>query len=114
MNVGREQRLFTTRQRIGLAARDAGCLSPGCARPPSWCEAHHINEFHDGGRTDIADGVLLCRYHHLLLHEQKWHITRHGADYFFVPPRSIDPDQTPIPAPPKTIMVKRMLAAVAG
>lgn len=112
INVGRDQRLFTARQRIGLAVRDGGCRFPGCERPPSWCEAHHVNEwFRDAGRTDIADGILLCRHHHLLLHDQGWQISRRGADYAMVPPRSIDPGQLPIPAPPKNDLVQRLLTA---
>jgi hypothetical protein len=91
VNVGREQRLFTQRQRIGLAARDGGCRFPGCDRPPSWTEAHHIDEFvRHHGRTDIADGVLLCRFHHMLVHNDGWRIVRERADYFAVPP----PDPT--------------------
>lgn len=111
VNVGREQRRFTSRQRIGLAARDGGCRFPDCERPPSWSEAHHIVPWSQGGRTDIADGILLCRHHHLLLHDQGWHVTRQHADYFLVPPRSQDPAQVPIPAPPKTRFVQRMFAA---
>jgi hypothetical protein len=101
VDVGRNQRLFTTRQRIALAARDGGCLFPGCDRPPTWCEAHHITPWRHGGSTDIADGVLLCRHHHLLVHNNGWRITRTGGDYLLVPPRSIDPDQTPIAMPSK-------------
>jgi hypothetical protein len=90
VNVGREQRLFTARQRIGLAVRDGGCMWPGCDRPPSWCEAHHINQWkRDHGKTDIADGVLLCKHHHLLLHNHGWDITRSGGHYTLIPPRSI-------------------------
>ncbi|MEO6533938.1 MAG: DUF222 domain-containing protein [Pseudolysinimonas sp.] len=112
VNVGREQRLFTTRQRVGIGVRDGGCRFPTCDRPPSWCEVHHINEwFRDDGRTDIADGILLCRHHHLLLHDQGWRATRTGASYCLVPPPSLDPAQLPIAAPPKTQMVKRMLEA---
>ncbi len=92
VNVGREQRLFTARQRIGLAVRDGGCMWPGCDRPPSWCEAHHINQWkRDHGKTDIADGVLLCKHHHLLLHNRGWDITRTGGQYTLIPPRSISP-----------------------
>ncbi|HAM26648.1 MAG TPA: HNH endonuclease, partial [Microbacteriaceae bacterium] len=55
VNVGRNQRLFTERQRIGMAARDGGCMAPGCDRPPAWCEAHHINQWaRDHGHTNIA------------------------------------------------------------
>ena len=56
-NVGRAERTFTERQRIGLAARDGGCMIGDCDRPPAWCEAHHVEEWdHDDGHTDIADG----------------------------------------------------------
>ena len=104
MNVGRDERLFTPRQRVGLAARDGGCRFPDCDRPPSWTEAHHINEWdRDHGRTDIADGVLLCRHHHLLVHNNGWQVTRAGTDYSVVPPRSLDPEQQPIPAPAKGV-----------
>lgn len=98
LDVGREQRLFTSRQRIALAVRDGGCRWPGCERPPSWCEAHHIQHWvRDGGRTDVADGVLLCKHHHLLLHDHHWEIERRGAagaDYWLVPPPD-HPDPTP-------------------
>jgi hypothetical protein len=77
LNVGREQRLFTARQRIGLAVRDGGCRFPGCRKPPSWTEAHHIDHWaRDQGRTDIARGILLCRYHHMLIHNNSWEIKR--------------------------------------
>ncbi len=113
INLGREKRLFTPRQKLGIAARDGGCLFPSCERPPSWCEAHHIDEyFRDKGRTDIADGVLLCRHHHLLIHNNGWRIVRKGADYSVIPPRTVDPRQTPIPAPPKTRAVQQLLATV--
>ncbi len=87
VNVGRNQRLFTEKQRIGMAVRDGGCMADGCDRPPSWCEAHHINQWvRDDGKTDIADGVLLCRRHHLLLHNTGWKIIRDGGKYFMKPP----------------------------
>lgn len=102
VNVGREQRLFTRRQRIGLAARDGGCRFPGCERPASWTEAHHIDQFaRDDGRTDIADGVLLCRFCHMYVHNDGWRIIRRGADYFAVPPDRPGRSRAPIPMPPK-------------
>jgi hypothetical protein len=79
LDVGRSQRLFTAKQRIALAARDRGCRFPGCDLPPSWCEAHHVSPWSRGGRTDIRDGVLLCRHHHLLVHDNHWTITRDGT-----------------------------------
>ncbi|MFT4260254.1 DUF222 domain-containing protein [Microbacterium sp.] len=83
LDVGREKRLFTPRQRIGLAIRDGGCRWRGCDRPASTCEAHHIDEWHaDAGRTDIDRGILLCRFHHMQLHHGGWRITREGLGDF--------------------------------
>ncbi len=111
VNVGRDRRLFTPRQRVGLTARDGGCRFPGCDRPPSWTEAHHIHQWQrDHGRTDIADGVLLCRHHHLLVHNNEWKIIRRGAEYYAVPPHTLDPGQTPIPAPPQGASARRKSA----
>ena len=110
VNLGREQRLFSRLQHIGLAVRDGGCIA-NCDRPPSWTEAHHIDQWHrDGGATDIADGVLLCRHHHLLVHNNGWRVIREGAEYFLVPPASIDPEQRPIPAPSRSRARQRLLA----
>lgn len=111
LDLGREMRLFTRRQRIALAARDGGCVWTGCDRPPSWCEAHHINEWlRDGGRTDVDDGVLLCKHHHLLLHNNRWRIERTGHQYFLIPPVEIDPTQTPRPLRSGSPAQRRLLA----
>ena len=82
LDVGREQRLFTPRQRIALALRDGGCRWRGCDRPASYCEAHHIDPYAEGGRTDIDRGILLCRFHHMNLHHHRWRITRDGKGDF--------------------------------
>jgi hypothetical protein len=87
IDVGRDQRLFTRKQRIAIYARDGGCMFPGCDRPPKWTEVHHINEWvADNGLTDTADGILLCRHHHMLLHNNHWTITRTGTVYFLHAP----------------------------
>lgn len=104
--LGRETRLYTRRQRVALAARDGGCRFPGCERPPSWTEAHHIVPWSEGGATDLADGVLLCRHHHLLLHNNGWRFDRIGGELVLIPPRSIDPKQRPIPAPSKNPIIE--------
>jgi hypothetical protein len=86
LDLGREQRLYTHRQRIALAIRDGGCLWPGCERPPSWTEAHHIDHWAHGGKTDLAQGVLLCRHHHLRLHNEGWVIRLRDGRYWLHPP----------------------------
>jgi hypothetical protein len=77
LDVGRELRLFTRKQRIAIAARDGGCMWPSCGAPISQCEYHHIDHWwEDHGRTDVDDGIALCRNCHLRLHNQRWRITR--------------------------------------
>ncbi|MFT4229216.1 MAG: DUF222 domain-containing protein [Microbacterium sp.] len=96
LDVGREARLFTPKQKLALAVRDGGCLWPGCDRPPAYCESHHCDHWVDGGRTDCARGVLLCRYHHLHLHNAGWRITRDKDGPFLLHPPPGVGEQEPI------------------
>ena len=82
LDVGREERLFTSRQKLALAVRDGGCMWPGCGAPASFCEAHHADHWAEGGRTDTESGLLLCRFHHMLLHNGGWRIRREGRGPF--------------------------------
>jgi hypothetical protein len=93
IDLGREQRLFTPAQKIALAARDGGCIC--CGAPPATTEAHHIDHWKNGGKTNIADGVLLCKFDHMLLHNNGWNIYRDDNGYWLVPPPDVDPEQTP-------------------
>jgi hypothetical protein len=68
LDLGREARLYSRAQRIAMVLRDKECRAEGCDRPASWCEAHHLKQWADGGKTDLADGVLLCGHHHRLAH----------------------------------------------
>ncbi len=86
LDLGREARLYTTRQKLALGVRDGGCLWPGCDRPPEYCEAHHIDEWSEGGDTDCDRGILLCRWHHLHLHNGGWRVTRDGIEGFLLHP----------------------------
>ena len=109
LRVGREKRLFTARQRDALAARDGGCRFPGCDRPVSWTEAHHIRPWARGGGTDVELGVLLCRHHHMLVHHNGWAIERDAAHGFVaIPPRSRDPQQRPVPMPSRSRVAGRL------
>jgi hypothetical protein len=110
INLGREQRLYSGQQRIALAARDGGCRWTDCDRPPSWAEAHHVKHWRrDRGGTDLADGVLLCRHHHMLLHNNHWGIQRRGAEYWLIPPVEVDPRQTPRLMPSKSAALRDLL-----
>jgi len=106
LDVGREHRTFTPKQRIALAIRDGGCVFGDCDKEPSMTEAHHIVPWSQGGRTDLANGILLCKFHHLLIHNNGWEIYRVGTDYFLVPPKDVDPQQRPRPMPSKSAAMR--------
>jgi hypothetical protein len=109
LRLGLEKRFFTPRQRVALAARDGGCRFAGCDRPVSWCESHHINPVSEGGRTDIEDGILLCRHHHMLTHDNGWRIERDPTHGFVaIPPRTEDPRRQPIPLPSRSRVLARL------
>ena len=98
LDLGREQRLFTRAQKIALAERDGGCAAPGCTRPPHLTEAHHASWWdRDHGASDLDNGVLLCWFHHHLLHEAEWTMTIVDGRVWFIPPPHIDPAQRPRP-----------------
>lgn len=61
--------------RRGLVARDGGCAFPGCDYPPEWCDAHHVIEWADEGRTVMVNLVLLCRRHHGVVHRTGWSVS---------------------------------------
>lgn len=100
LDLGREMRLYSARQRLALAIRDGGCRWHGCDRPASYCEAHHIDPYAQGGRTDIDRGILLCRFHHMQLHHGRWRITRNGTgDFVLHPPDGGAPTTLPARLP---------------
>jgi len=96
LDLGRERRLFSGPVRRALVLRDGGCRFPGCDRPSKWCDAHHVTHWDDDGPTCLANGCLVCGYHHRLIHEGDWEV-RMGADGLpeFIPPTWVDPDRKP-------------------
>ncbi|MCA1006693.1 HNH endonuclease [Rhodococcus hoagii] len=99
IDLGRTSRTVSKKQRRALVARDHGCAFPGCGAPPAHCEGHHVIHWADGGPTDLDNLVLLCRFHHGLLHHSHWRV-KIGADRtpWFTPPSTVDPYKKPIPA----------------
>lgn len=73
LDLGRSQRLFGRAQRRAMALRDQQCRAHGCSIPAAWCEAHHVRQpWALGGKTDLADGKLLCSYHHHRAHDYRY------------------------------------------
>ncbi|NKS21682.1 DUF222 domain-containing protein [Rhodococcus hoagii] len=99
IDLGRTSRTVSKKQRRALIARDHGCAFPGCGAVPAHCEGHHVTHWADGGPTDLDNLVLLCRYHHQLLHHSHWEV-KIGTDRhpWFTPPSAVDPYKKPVPA----------------
>ena len=73
LDLGRRRRLFSPAQRLAMAMQHPTCRAEGCTIPASWCEAHHWRRpWAQGGRTDLADGKLLCPWHHHRAHDSQY------------------------------------------
>jgi hypothetical protein len=93
----RHKRLFTAQQIKALLVRDGGCAWPGCGAKAGGCDAHHIIPWSEGGLTDVDNGILLCPYHHGMLHDSAFTLKMiRGKPHLLAPPW-IDPDQRWIP-----------------
>ncbi len=55
--------------------RDRECTFPGCGAR-RFTEAHHIVWWRHGGRTDLSNLLLICSFHHRLVHELGWSVRR--------------------------------------
>jgi len=83
LDVGRRRRYYTEHQRVAMHVRDRGCRAEGCDRTTG-LHAHHKTRWVDGGRTDLADGISLCPWHHARAHDTRYHTTHHpGGDVTF-------------------------------
>ncbi len=110
----------TANQRTALTQRDKGCIFPGCAAPPDWCQAHHVTPANPiTGPTLLSNLVFLCSHHHHLVHEGRWRLwraddgqlylarpdktvlrlTRHGTKTTAEAPTDTPPVPPPLPAP---------------
>jgi hypothetical protein len=99
LDIGRTSRVVTPTQRVALAVRDGGCVFPGCDRPLSWCEAHHLIHWLDGGPTDLANLILLCRAHHRAVHDGGWQLARQPDGHLIAtPPHRPHRRRQPTPA----------------
>jgi hypothetical protein len=68
MSVGRRTAVVPPAMRRAVIVRDRHCRFPGCDRPHTWCDAHHVVHWADGGPTALTNLVLLCRRRHRMVH----------------------------------------------
>jgi hypothetical protein len=69
LDVGRRTAVVPPAMRRAVIVRDRHCRFPGCDRPHTWCDAHHVLHWADGGATAVDNLLLLCRRHHRKVHE---------------------------------------------
>jgi hypothetical protein len=75
VGLGRSSREPSAAMMRQLRHRDQECRFPGCGAR-RFTEAHHIEWWSRGGRTDLENLVLACTFHHKLVHEHGWSLAR--------------------------------------
>lgn len=83
IDVGRKYRTAPPKLRMALEIRDRFCRFPGCTVPAEHTDAHHLTPWIQGGGTNFAEMVLLCRYHHRIYHQGGYRIVQKGRDIGF-------------------------------
>jgi hypothetical protein len=107
LDVGRARRVPAPATRRALRARDGGCVWPGCDRPASWTQAHHLRHWAQGGATDLDNLVTICRGHHWKVHEGGWRLIRTDEGMVVLPPVPLELRQPATPAvggPPPVLL----------
>ncbi len=73
--MGRASRSPSPAMMRQLRYRDLECRFPGCGAT-RFTLAHHIRWWSRGGATDLDNLVLVCSFHHKLVHEYGWSLAR--------------------------------------
>jgi hypothetical protein len=73
--ISREPSAAMMRQ---LRYRDGECRFPGCGAR-QFTQAHHIVWWTRGGTTNPSNLVLVCTFHHKLVHEHGWGLRRNPS-----------------------------------
>jgi hypothetical protein len=97
LDVGRRTPVIPPAMRRAVIVRDRTCRFPGCDRLHTWCDAHHVAHWADGGPTAAANLLLLCRSHHRLVHRPGGFTLElvDGVVVFRRPDRSVLEDRAP-------------------
>jgi hypothetical protein len=109
LDVGRKTRAVPVAIRRALWSRDRGCRFPMCSNR-RFVQAHHVEHWVHGGSTSLDNLVLLCSFHHRLLHQGGFKISvgADGAARFFASGDgdiAFVPATPPVPSAPPTAVV---------
>lgn len=78
VNLYRTQRVANSKQRDLARIATPMCPVPGCRVSADLCEFHHTQAWSQGGETNLANLVPLCRYHNRVNHDDPRHTNRRG------------------------------------
>ncbi|HEY1005471.1 MAG TPA: HNH endonuclease signature motif containing protein, partial [Streptosporangiaceae bacterium] len=100
--LGRRRRRPSSAIRRAARERDGcRCQFPGCESRR--VDLHHIQHWINGGRTDLANLISLCPWHHKLVHDRGYLIAAPpgggGAFAFYHPDGTRLPACAPLPEP---------------
>jgi hypothetical protein len=108
LDFGHETRLVSDNLFLALVARDQHCRWPDCTVRATWCDAHHIIEWTDGGPTTDENCALLCHHHHQLSHQPGWKIEGDGSELrVYHPDGSIEVSRPPGATAPRADRIGR-------
>ncbi len=107
LDIGRRSQTVPDPMRRALERRYRGrCRYPGCGQRHR-LHAHHVTHWAKGGPTALGNLILLCPYHHTLVHEGGFDCrhTPNGVRFYRpggteVPDRPAPPGQRGDPPPP--------------
>ena len=86
IDVGKATRTVSAPKMRALRVRDKGCRFAGCDRQVNWSNPHHLVYRSRGGSDKLENLVLLCFFHHRLVHEGGWQVVKVGREFQFLPP----------------------------
>lgn len=66
--------------------RDEHCQFPGCWHR-RYVDGHHVDHWAHGGETSLENTVLVCGFHHTLLHEGGFRMEKEGERWLLSDPR---------------------------
>ena len=115
LEIGARTRTIPPALRRALHHRDRGCRFPGCGVRAG--QGHHIRHWAQGGPTTLSNLALLCRRHHVAVHEEGFQVERQpdGDLGFRRPDGRVFPDvPPPTRVPPDAVGVIRARHATQG
>ena len=98
VGLGRTRRTISPWLAREIHRRDGGCRFADCGRTRG-LQVHHIHHWAHGGTTDLDNLVLLCRFHHRLIHEGGWRLIKDSSSCL----RFVRPDGFPLSNRPRPL-----------